>query len=166
MPPNVHQRQGKRSTSRVVYNSIITHAHWKYQGCRLTRLVEYPRFAVMGHLAHDYIFDQAPATGFGLQYPRGSPAGDHPHRLPRRRCHHRLGPAAASLAARPAAINTGTWFIGSLIQVSSRSVHTVVGGLSFLAIFGPGPMAGIWAITFRSIESTPPSTSSSGAKSP
>jgi phosphonate transport system permease protein len=35
--------------------------------------------------------------------------------------------------------------------VASRSVNTVVWGLLFVAVFGPGPMAGIWAITFRSI---------------
>ena len=33
----------------------------------------------------------------------------------------------------------------------SRSVNTVVWGLVFVAIFGPGPVAGIWAITARSI---------------
>ena len=41
--------------------------------------------------------------------------------------------------------------IGRFILVASRSVNTVVWGLLFVAIFGPGPMAGIWAITFRSI---------------
>ncbi|MFN2353512.1 MAG: PhnE/PtxC family ABC transporter permease [Desulfopila sp.] len=30
-------------------------------------------------------------------------------------------------------------------------MNTVVWGLLFVAIFGPGPMAGIWAIAFRSI---------------
>jgi phosphonate transport system permease protein len=40
---------------------------------------------------------------------------------------------------------------GRFILVTSRSVNTVVWGLLFVAIFGPGPMAGIWAITFRSI---------------
>ena len=35
--------------------------------------------------------------------------------------------------------------------MTSRSVNTVVWGLLFVAIFGPGPMAGIWAIAFRSI---------------
>ena len=41
--------------------------------------------------------------------------------------------------------------IGRFILVASRSVNTVVWGLLFVAIFGPGPMAGIWAIAFRSI---------------
>ncbi len=57
----------------------------------------------------------------------------------------------AFLAARNTTINAGAWFIGRLILVSSRSVNTVVWGLFFVAILGPGPMAGIWAITFRSV---------------
>jgi phosphonate transport system permease protein len=44
-----------------------------------------------------------------------------------------------------------TWFVGRFILVASRSVNTVVWGLLFVAIFGPGPLAGIWAIAFRSI---------------
>jgi phosphonate transport system permease protein len=35
--------------------------------------------------------------------------------------------------------------------VASRSVNTVVWALIFVAIFGPGPMAGIWSIAARSI---------------
>lgn len=57
----------------------------------------------------------------------------------------------AFLAARNTTFNSLTWFIGRLILVASRSVNTVVWGLLFVAVFGPGPMAGIWAITFRSI---------------
>lgn len=57
----------------------------------------------------------------------------------------------AFLAARNTTFNTTTWFIGRLILVTSRSVNTVVWGLFFVAIFGPGPLAGIWAIAFRSI---------------
>ena len=57
----------------------------------------------------------------------------------------------AFLAARNTTFNTATWFIGRLILVTSRSVNTVVWGLFFVAIFGPGPLAGIWAIAFRSI---------------
>jgi phosphonate transport system permease protein len=41
--------------------------------------------------------------------------------------------------------------MGRFILVGSRSVNTVVWGLLFVAIFGPGPIAGIWAIAFRSI---------------
>jgi len=55
------------------------------------------------------------------------------------------------LAARNTTINRFTWFIGRFILVGSRSVNTVVWGLLFVAIFGPGPLAGIWAIAFRSI---------------
>ncbi|MCZ6495448.1 MAG: ABC transporter permease subunit, partial [Alphaproteobacteria bacterium] len=32
-----------------------------------------------------------------------------------------------------------------------RSVNTVIWGLLFVAIFGPGPVAGIWAVVARSI---------------
>jgi phosphonate transport system permease protein len=57
----------------------------------------------------------------------------------------------AFLAARNTTFNGFTWFVGRFILVTSRSVNTVVWGLFFVAIFGPGPMAGIWAIAFRSI---------------
>ncbi|HIJ54592.1 MAG TPA: phosphonate ABC transporter, permease protein PhnE [Deltaproteobacteria bacterium] len=57
----------------------------------------------------------------------------------------------AFLSARNTTFNTATWMIGRFILVASRSVNTVVWGLLFVAIFGPGPMAGIWAIAFRSI---------------
>ena len=57
----------------------------------------------------------------------------------------------AFLAARNTTFNPATWFIGRLILVTSRSVNTAVWGLLFVAIFGPGPMAGIWAIAARSI---------------
>ncbi len=57
----------------------------------------------------------------------------------------------AFLAARNTSPNAFTWFVGRFILVTSRSVNTVVWGLLFVAIFGPGPMAGIWAIAFRSI---------------
>ena len=57
----------------------------------------------------------------------------------------------AFLAARNTTPNAVTWFIGRFILVASRSINTVVWALIFVAIFGPGPVAGIWAITFRSI---------------
>jgi phosphonate transport system permease protein len=57
----------------------------------------------------------------------------------------------AVLAARNTTPNATTWFIGRFILVTSRSVNTVVWGLLFVAIFGPGPVAGIWAIAARSI---------------
>jgi phosphonate transport system permease protein len=70
-----------------------------------------------------------------------------------------LGTAATVLIAFPVAIlaarnttpNHVTWFIGRFILVASRSVNTVVWALFFVAIFGPGPVAGIWAIAARSI---------------
>jgi len=57
----------------------------------------------------------------------------------------------ALLAARNTTLNTFTWSIGRFILVASRSVNTIVWGLLFVAIFGPGPLAGVWAIAFRSI---------------
>ncbi len=57
----------------------------------------------------------------------------------------------AFLAARNTTFNAATWFIGRFILVSSRSINTVVWALIFVAIFGPGPVAGIWAIAMRSI---------------
>jgi phosphonate transport system permease protein len=57
----------------------------------------------------------------------------------------------AFLAARNTTWNTLTWFIGRFILVASRSINTVVWGLLFVAIFGPGPLAGIWAIAARSV---------------
>lgn len=57
----------------------------------------------------------------------------------------------AFLSARNTTPNWITWFIGRLILVSSRSINTIVWALIFVAIFGPGAMAGIWAIAFRSL---------------
>ena len=57
----------------------------------------------------------------------------------------------AFLSVRNTTYNDLTWLIGRFILVTSRSVNTVVWGLVFVAIFGPGPVAGIWAITARSI---------------
>jgi phosphonate transport system permease protein len=57
----------------------------------------------------------------------------------------------AFLAARNTTPNAVTWFIARFILVASRSVNTIVWGLLFVAIFGPGPMAGIWSVTARSI---------------
>lgn len=57
----------------------------------------------------------------------------------------------AFIAARNTTPNRVTWLVGKFILVSSRSVNTVVWALFFVAIFGPGPVAGIWAIAFRSI---------------
>jgi len=57
----------------------------------------------------------------------------------------------AILSARNTTLNRFTWFIGRLILVTSRSVNTVVWGLLFVAIFGPGPVAGIFSVAARSI---------------
>jgi len=57
----------------------------------------------------------------------------------------------AFLSARNTTYNATTWLIGRFILVASRSVNTVVWALLFVAIFGPGPVAGIWAVAFRSI---------------
>ncbi len=57
----------------------------------------------------------------------------------------------AFLAARNTTPNAVTWFVGRFVLVASRSVNTVVWGLIFVAIFGPGAMAGIWSIAARSI---------------
>jgi phosphonate transport system permease protein len=42
-------------------------------------------------------------------------------------------------------------FLARLILVSSRSINSLVWALLFIAIFGPGPLAGTIAIAFRSI---------------
>ena len=42
-------------------------------------------------------------------------------------------------------------FLASLILVASRSVNSLVWALLFVAVFGPGPLAGTFAIAFRSI---------------
>ena len=57
----------------------------------------------------------------------------------------------AFMSAANTTPNGLTWFIGRFILVTSRSVNTVVWGLIFVAMFGPGPVAGIWAVTARSI---------------
>ncbi len=57
----------------------------------------------------------------------------------------------AFLAARNTTPNTAAWLFGKFILVSTRSINTVVWALLFVAIFGPGPIAGVWAIAFRSI---------------
>lgn len=58
-----------------------------------------------------------------------------------------VGLMAARNVTRNAALN---WF-AKLILVSSRSVNSLVWALLFVAVFGPGAMAGTLAIAFRSI---------------
>jgi phosphonate transport system permease protein len=54
---------------------------------------------------------------------------------------------AARNITRSAALNG----LAHLILVSSRSVNSLIWALLFVAIFGPGPLAGTLAIAFRSI---------------
>ena len=42
-------------------------------------------------------------------------------------------------------------FLARVLLVSSRSVNSLVWALLFVAIFGPGPLAGMLAIAFRSV---------------
>ncbi|MET3791692.1 phosphonate ABC transporter, permease protein PhnE [Aquamicrobium terrae] len=57
----------------------------------------------------------------------------------------------AFLAARNTTLNSATWLLGRAILVASRSINTVIWGLVFVAIFGPGPLAGIFAVAARSV---------------
>ena len=57
----------------------------------------------------------------------------------------------AFLSARNTTLNGFTWAIGRALLVASRSVNTVIWGLLFVAIFGPGPVAGICAVAARSV---------------
>lgn len=57
----------------------------------------------------------------------------------------------AYLAAQNTTPNPFTLGLGRLLVVSSRSVNTIIWALLFVAIFGPGPLAGILAVAFRSI---------------
>ncbi|TGG93516.1 phosphonate ABC transporter, permease protein PhnE [Natronospirillum operosum] len=55
------------------------------------------------------------------------------------------------IAAQNTTPNRITLWLGRLILVSSRSVNTIIWALLFVAIFGPGVLAGILAVMFRSI---------------
>lgn len=57
----------------------------------------------------------------------------------------------AFLAARNTSANGFTWAIGRGILVGSRSINTVIWGLLFVAIFGPGAVAGVFAVAARSV---------------
>ncbi|WP_026198423.1 phosphonate ABC transporter, permease protein PhnE [Wenxinia marina] len=57
----------------------------------------------------------------------------------------------ALLAAQNTTPNRATLWLGRFILVSSRSINTIIWALLFVAIFGPGAVAGIVAIMFRSI---------------
>jgi phosphonate transport system permease protein len=55
------------------------------------------------------------------------------------------------LAARNVTPSLPLNLLAKLVLVSSRSVNSLVWALLFVAIFGPGPLAGTLAIAFRSI---------------
>lgn len=57
----------------------------------------------------------------------------------------------AFLAARNTTRNGFTWALGRAILVASRSVNTVIWGIVFVAVFGPGALAGIAAVAARSV---------------
>tara|TARA_R110002049_G_scaffold307712_2_gene509143 strand:+ start:120541 stop:121344 length:804 start_codon:yes stop_codon:yes gene_type:complete len=57
----------------------------------------------------------------------------------------------AYISAQNTTPNAVTLWIGRFILVASRSVNTIIWALLFVAIFGPGVVAGIIAIMFRSI---------------
>lgn len=57
----------------------------------------------------------------------------------------------AYIAAQNTTPNRACLWLGRFVLVSSRSVNTLIWALLFVAIFGPGVLAGILAITFRSI---------------
>ncbi|MFC0327574.1 phosphonate ABC transporter, permease protein PhnE [Halomonas organivorans] len=57
----------------------------------------------------------------------------------------------AYIAAQNTTPNRFTLWLGRFILVSSRSVNTLIWALLFVAIFGPGVLAGIIAIMFRSL---------------
>lgn len=57
----------------------------------------------------------------------------------------------AYISAQNTTPNKATLWLGRFILVSSRSVNTLIWALLFVAIFGPGVVAGIVAIMFRSL---------------
>ncbi|MBI4636324.1 MAG: phosphonate ABC transporter, permease protein PhnE [Candidatus Rokubacteria bacterium] len=57
----------------------------------------------------------------------------------------------AFLAARNTSPNAGTYALGRLVMVVSRSVDTLIWALVFIIIVGPGSLAGVLAISVRSI---------------
>ncbi len=57
----------------------------------------------------------------------------------------------ALLAARNVCRNRALNTLAQLVLVASRSVNSLVWALIFVAVFGPGPAAGTFAIAFRSV---------------
>lgn len=62
-----------------------------------------------------------------------------------------LSVPVALLAARNVTKSVALNFVAKLVLVSSRSVNSLIWALLFVAIFGPGPLAGTLAIAFRSV---------------
>jgi len=62
-----------------------------------------------------------------------------------------LGFPVALLAARNVTRSPILHWIAQFILVASRSVNSLIWALLFVAIFGPGALAGVLAIAFRSI---------------
>lgn len=62
-----------------------------------------------------------------------------------------LAMPVAYIAAQNTTPNRATLWLARLILVSSRSVNTLIWALLFVAIFGPGVLAGILAVAFRSV---------------
>lgn len=58
---------------------------------------------------------------------------------------------AAYMAAQNTTPNSAALWLGRFIVVSSRSVNTIIWALLFVAIFGPGALAGVLAVAFRSV---------------
>jgi len=57
----------------------------------------------------------------------------------------------AYMGAENVTPNRGTYALGKFLIVATRSVHSIIYALIFVIIFGAGVLAGILAITFRSI---------------
>ncbi len=70
-----------------------------------------------------------------------------------------LGTAGALVLAIPVALlaaenttpNRVTYLLGKVIVTVSRSVNTIIWALIFVVMFGPGALAGVVAIAFRSV---------------
>ncbi|WP_029008714.1 phosphonate ABC transporter, permease protein PhnE [Azospirillum halopraeferens] len=62
-----------------------------------------------------------------------------------------LAVPVALLSARNITRSAALNWLGKLVLVSSRSVNSLVWALLFVAVFGPGALAGTLAIAFRSV---------------
>ena len=62
-----------------------------------------------------------------------------------------LSVPVAFLAARNTTPNRLTYALGRVVMVVSRSVDTLIWALMFIIVVGPGPLAGVLAVSIRSI---------------